>query len=48
MRFWIPVLSSLFAACYIVRLDPGPTGMMAAFLASLTGLNVASHLKESR
>jgi hypothetical protein len=46
MRFWIPVLTSLFAALYIMRIDPGPSGMMTGLVASLTGLDVAGHLSK--
>lgn len=46
MRFWIPIVGSLFAAAFIARLDPNPFGMMAGFLASLTGLDVAAHLSK--
>ncbi|HTV06862.1 MAG TPA: hypothetical protein VME86_15945 [Acidobacteriaceae bacterium] len=46
MRFWIPTLGSLFTALFIVRFDPSPSGMMTGLLASLTGLDVASHLSK--
>lgn len=46
MRFWIPFLSTLFAAAYIVKFDPTPVGYMAGLLTSLTGIDVAAHLCE--
>jgi hypothetical protein len=46
MRFWIPILGSLFAAAFIARIDPNPFGIMAGLVASLTGLDVATHLDE--
>jgi hypothetical protein len=44
MRFWIPILGSLFAAAFIARFDPTPIGVMAGFLTSITGMDVAAHL----
>jgi hypothetical protein len=48
MRFWVPVLGSLFAAGYIARFDPSISGLMAGLLTLLTGLDVACHLSRER
>jgi hypothetical protein len=46
VRFWIPILSTLFAAIFIARLDPTPVGIVAACLMSVTGMDVAARLCE--
>lgn len=45
MRFWIPVLGSLFAAFYILRFSPSSCGMMTVLVAYLTGLDIGEHLR---
>ncbi len=46
MRFWIPILSTLFAAAFIAKADPTPMGLMVACLTSVAGMNVAARLCE--
>ena len=44
MRFWVPILNTLFAAAFILKADPTPVGMMAGFVTSVTGVDIAARL----